>query len=99
MRPVLNLEYNKIEYIGKFYNKKIGTYEQLFLTIATSKKDYIKNKSTHCELKLSNILSYLASLTPFSEFNQSPRNVYQCQMSKQTMGTPYHSIKFRRVKK
>mmetsp|Transcript_13481 Transcript_13481/g.43049 ORF Transcript_13481/g.43049 Transcript_13481/m.43049 type:complete len:484 (+) Transcript_13481:1-1452(+) len=33
----------------------------------------------------------VASLTPFSDFNQSPRNMYQCQMGKQTMGTPAHN--------
>ena len=34
------------------------------------------------------MLSIVASLTPFSDYNQSPRNMYQCQMAKQTMGTP-----------
>ena len=34
------------------------------------------------------MLSVVASLTPFSDYNQSPRNMYQCQMGKQTMGTP-----------
>ena len=37
----------------------------------------------------------MASLTPFSDYNQSPRNMYQCQMGKQTMGTPAHAIKHR----
>lgn len=27
------------------------------------------------------ILSVAGSLTPFSDFNQSPRNMYQCQVS------------------
>lgn len=34
-------------------------------------------------------------MTPFSDYNQSPRNMYQCQMSKQTMGTPGTSINYR----
>ena len=38
------------------------------------------------------MLSVLATLTPFSDHNQSPRNMYQCQMSKQTMGTPCHAF-------
>jgi DNA-directed RNA polymerase I subunit RPA2 len=43
---------------------------------------------THMEEDPMNMLSLIASLTPFSDFNQSPRNMYQCQMGKQTMGTP-----------
>lgn len=41
------------------------------------------------------ILSTVASLTPWSDFNQSPRNMYQCQMAKQAMGTPAHSLPHR----
>jgi DNA-directed RNA polymerase beta subunit len=43
---------------------------------------------THEELGTSSMLSNIANFTPFSDFNQSPRNMYQCQMGKQTMGTP-----------
>ena len=43
---------------------------------------------THAETHPMAMLSVVASLTPFSDFNQSPRNMYQCQMGKQTMGTP-----------
>src|SRR5207248_8245865 len=32
---------------------------------------------------------------PFSDFNQSPRNMYQCQMSKQAMGTPGTAMRYR----
>mmetsp|Transcript_5671 Transcript_5671/g.17745 ORF Transcript_5671/g.17745 Transcript_5671/m.17745 type:complete len:1002 (-) Transcript_5671:1003-4008(-) len=46
----------------------------------------------HAEIDPTYMLSVLASLTPFSDFNQSPRNMYQCQMGKQTMGTPAHSL-------
>ena len=35
-----------------------------------------------------NMLSVVAQCTPFSDMNQSPRNMYQCQMGKQTMGSP-----------
>ena len=41
-----------------------------------------------------NMLSILANLIPFSDHNQSPRNIYQCQMSKQSMGTPCHSFNY-----
>jgi hypothetical protein len=40
----------------------------------------------HIELFPHAMLSEVAALTPFSDLNQSPRNMYQCQMGKQTMG-------------
>jgi hypothetical protein len=43
---------------------------------------------SHAEVNCAAMLSVVASLTPYSDFNQSPRNMYQCQMGKQTMGTP-----------
>ncbi|PFH35445.1 DNA-directed RNA polymerase I RPA2 [Besnoitia besnoiti] len=49
----------------------------------------------YVELKSSAFLSIAASLTPYSHHNQSPRNIYQCQMLKQTMGTPFHSVPYR----
>jgi DNA-directed RNA polymerase I subunit RPA2 len=50
---------------------------------------------THMELKPTEMFSMLAALTPFSNHNQSPRNMYQCQMLKQTMGTAYHNHPYR----
>ena len=50
---------------------------------------------THMEEDPMNMLSLIASLTPFSDFNQSPRNMYQCQMGKQTMGTPAMALAHR----
>ena len=47
---------------------------------------------THRELSTGAMLSVIASLTPYSDYNQSPRNMYQCQMGKQTMGTPVQVI-------
>jgi DNA-directed RNA polymerase beta subunit len=44
--------------------------------------------TTHQELSKLTFLSNLAQLIPMPDCNQSPRNMYQCQMGKQTMGTP-----------
>lgn len=52
-------------------------------------------KFTHAEFHTSSLLSVVASLTPYSDFNQSPRNMYQCQMAKQTMGTPCQALTHR----
>ncbi|XP_035705824.1 DNA-directed RNA polymerase I subunit RPA2 isoform X2 [Folsomia candida] len=53
----------------------------------------IKNDkvTTHQEINEQSFLSHLANLIPMPDNNQSPRNMYQCQMGKQTMGTPYHT--------
>lgn len=50
---------------------------------------------THKELKNTSFLSELAALTPFANHNQSPRNMYQCQMLKQTMAIPFINLPFR----
>ncbi|XP_018572188.2 DNA-directed RNA polymerase I subunit RPA2 [Anoplophora glabripennis] len=47
--------------------------------------------TTHMELSKTAFLSNLAQLIPMPDCNQSPRNMYQCQMGKQTMGTPCHN--------
>mmetsp|Transcript_1159 Transcript_1159/g.3421 ORF Transcript_1159/g.3421 Transcript_1159/m.3421 type:complete len:1139 (+) Transcript_1159:56-3472(+) len=75
----------------------IGPLEQMTLHIACKRQVVDPEAScwrfvgTHMEIDPTYMLSTLASLTPFSDFNQSPRNMYQCQMGKQTMGTPSHS--------
>ncbi|KAI9732821.1 MAG: DNA-directed RNA polymerase I subunit RPA2 [Cirrosporium novae-zelandiae] len=87
IRPVKYLPTDKLDYVGPF--------EQPFMDIACTTEDIISSVSTHCEIDPTNILSILANMTPFSDFNQSPRNMYQCQMSKQTMGTPSTAIRYR----
>lgn len=81
MRPVQNnLMGQKIEFIGPL--------EQIFMYIGALPTDVDK---PYCEIHQTSMLSLVASLTPFSDFNQSPRNMYQCQMAKQTMGYPMHN--------
>ena len=41
---------------------------------------------THCEIHPSMILGICASMIPFPDHNQAPRNCYQSAMSKQAMG-------------
>lgn len=80
MRPVKYLPLGKEDIVGPF--------EQVYMDIAVTPEEIGNNIHTHVEFTPTNILSILANLTPFSDFNQSPRNMYQCQMGKQTMGTP-----------
>lgn len=41
---------------------------------------------THCEIHASSILSVCSCLVPFANHNQSPRNIYQTAMAKQSLG-------------
>ncbi|KAF8634788.1 hypothetical protein AX15_000704 [Amanita polypyramis BW_CC] len=87
MRPVKCLANGK--------DDQVGSFEQVYMNIACTPEEIEPNVSTHVEHDPTNFLSILANLTPFSDFNQSPRNIYQCQMGKQTMGTPSTALQHR----
>merc|ERR1712232_643272 len=70
---------------------------QPFMDIACMSSDIEVGRTTHQEVNPTNMLDLLANFTPFSDQNQSPRNMYQCQMAKQTMGTPSHLIQTHRT--
>jgi len=82
VRGVQNLKEGKIEFIGPL--------EQMNMSIACLEED-IRPDTTHQEVDPVNMLSIIAACGSFADYNQSPRNMYQCQMAKQTMGTPYHN--------
>lgn len=86
-RPVKYLPLDKQDFVGPF--------EQPFMSIACTENEIESGESSHVEYDPTNILSIVANQTPFSDFNQSPRNMYQCQMSKQTMGTPGTALRYR----
>jgi DNA-directed RNA polymerase I subunit RPA2 len=87
VRPVKYLPLGKEDFVGP--------HEQPYMSIACTEGEVIPGDSTHVEFDPTNILSILANMTPFSDFNQSPRNMYQCQMGKQTMGTPGTALRHR----
>ncbi|OEH75404.1 DNA-directed RNA polymerase I subunit [Cyclospora cayetanensis] len=72
--------------------RNIGDMQEAREALVTS---HVPLAYDYVELSPTAFLSVTASLTPFSNHNQSPRNIYQCQMLKQTMGTPFHSIPYR----
>jgi len=82
-------------FAGPGYLEWIGSQEQITMEIAIRPEDFRMSETTHMELSPTTMLSVVASMTPFSDFNQSPRNMYQCQMGKQTMGTPFHAFRHR----
>ncbi|KAJ3008597.1 hypothetical protein NUW54_g3090 [Trametes sanguinea] len=87
MRPV--------KYLANGKDDQVGSFEQVYMDIACTPAEIEDGVSTHVEHSPTNFLSILANLTPFSDFNQSPRNIYQCQMGKQTMGTPATALQHR----
>lgn len=86
-RPVKYLPLGKLDYVGPF--------EQPYMSIACTDAEIVSGESTHVEFDPTNVFSILANMTPFSDFNQSPRNMYQCQMGKQSMGTPGTALRHR----
>ena len=73
MRPVRNLATGSVELIG--------TFEQVYLDVSITKEERYEGITTHEELSETGFLSNLACLIPLPDFNQSPRNMYQCQVN------------------
>lgn len=103
MRPVkwlhvLTKHYEK-GIAGSGIEEWIGSLEQVFLRIRPAIANQTgslcpvnPHGATHEELRVVSFLSVLSQLSPFPDMNQGPRNMFQCQMAKQTMGTPCHAV-------
>ncbi|WJX93025.1 DNA-directed RNA polymerase I subunit RPA2 [Trifolium repens] len=96
VRPVRNIS---IPSNGNENIELIGPFEQVFMEIRCPDGGDGGRKSpfpaTHEEIHPTGMLSVVANLTPWSDHNQSPRNMYQCQMAKQTMAFASQTIKHR----
>lgn len=73
----------------------LGMFEQVFLSVVVKPEEAEPGVTMHQEIHPCALFSFAGNLIPFPDHNQSPRNIYQCQMAKQTMGTAVYSWKNR----
>jgi DNA-directed RNA polymerase subunit B len=77
------LSWSDLLYMGIIELVDANEEENCYIAMDTSK---LENSHTHLEIFPSAILGVGASIIPYPEHNQSPRNTYESAMAKQSLG-------------
>jgi DNA-directed RNA polymerase II subunit RPB2 len=83
-----NGEYKWNDFIKMGIIEYLDPHEEEHYLICSQVKELENDiyKYTHCEIHPSLIFGVCASLVPYADHNQAPRNTYQCGMIKQSIG-------------
>jgi len=63
--------------------------------VAFEQSELKKYRNDYCEIAATMMLGVMASIIPFPDHSQGPRNIYQASMGKQAMGIPAMSHRVR----